>query len=154
MSAYQAERLLEFFMKNLGPPVYNQAISDARAFMLENAGLPVDCHVVAQGRLGNGVLVSLASADGTLKGSGGTVAVFGDEGRLVVEGSEARICADGDPQMLEVDLEDANPAAEFVSGLTGGEMHLATGREGADAVAFTEAVYISAAEGRAVSIEG
>ena len=34
LSSYQAERLLEFFMKNLGPPVYNQAISDARAFML------------------------------------------------------------------------------------------------------------------------
>ena len=34
LSAYQAERLLEFFMKNLGPPVYNQAISDAHAFML------------------------------------------------------------------------------------------------------------------------
>ena len=35
LSAYQAERLLKFFMKNLGSPVYNQAISDARAFMLE-----------------------------------------------------------------------------------------------------------------------
>ena len=35
LSAYQAERLLEFFIKNLGPPVYNQAISDARTFMFE-----------------------------------------------------------------------------------------------------------------------
>ena len=34
LSSYQAELMLEFFMKTLGPPVYNQAISDARAFML------------------------------------------------------------------------------------------------------------------------
>ena len=34
LSSYQAERILEFFMKTLGPSVYNQAISDARAFML------------------------------------------------------------------------------------------------------------------------
>jgi uncharacterized protein (DUF2164 family) len=28
-----AERLLEFFVKELGAPVYNQAIQDARAFL-------------------------------------------------------------------------------------------------------------------------
>ena len=31
----QAEMLLEFFVKELGPPVYNQAIRDARAFLHE-----------------------------------------------------------------------------------------------------------------------
>lgn len=35
LSAFRAERLLEFFLKALGPPVYNQAIQDARAFMQE-----------------------------------------------------------------------------------------------------------------------
>jgi uncharacterized protein (DUF2164 family) len=35
LSEYQAERLLDFFIKQLGPPIYNQAIADARAFMLE-----------------------------------------------------------------------------------------------------------------------
>jgi uncharacterized protein (DUF2164 family) len=30
-----AERLLEFFVKELGAPVYNQAIQDARKFLLE-----------------------------------------------------------------------------------------------------------------------
>jgi uncharacterized protein (DUF2164 family) len=30
-----AERLLEFFVKELGAPVYNQAIQDARRFLLE-----------------------------------------------------------------------------------------------------------------------
>jgi len=29
-----AERLLEFFLKELGAPVYNQAIQDARKFLL------------------------------------------------------------------------------------------------------------------------
>ena len=35
LSPYRAERLLEFFVKALGPTVYNQAIQDARAFVLE-----------------------------------------------------------------------------------------------------------------------
>lgn len=35
LSAYQTERLLEFFMRELGPSVYNQAIQDSRKFMLE-----------------------------------------------------------------------------------------------------------------------
>ena len=34
ISQYRAERLLEFFVKALGPAVYNQAIQDARGFML------------------------------------------------------------------------------------------------------------------------
>jgi len=33
LSAFRAQRLLEYFIKTLGPPIYNQAISDARAFM-------------------------------------------------------------------------------------------------------------------------
>lgn len=35
ISDYRAERVLEFFMSILGPPVYNQAIQDARAFISE-----------------------------------------------------------------------------------------------------------------------
>ena len=35
LSRYRAERLLDFFVKTLGPPVYNQAIQDSRAFMTE-----------------------------------------------------------------------------------------------------------------------
>ena len=33
MSEFQAELALEFFVRELGPPVYNQAIRDARGFM-------------------------------------------------------------------------------------------------------------------------
>ncbi len=35
LSPFRAERILEFFLKTLGPSVYNQAIQDARAFMAE-----------------------------------------------------------------------------------------------------------------------
>lgn len=31
----RAARILDFFVKELGPPVYNQAIQDARAFLHE-----------------------------------------------------------------------------------------------------------------------
>jgi len=34
LSQFQAEILLEFFVSDLGPTVYNQAIRDARDFML------------------------------------------------------------------------------------------------------------------------
>ena len=32
LSAFQAERLTDFFLGQLGPPVYNQAVQDARAY--------------------------------------------------------------------------------------------------------------------------
>ena len=33
ISDFQAERLLDFFVRELGAPVYNQAVQDARAFL-------------------------------------------------------------------------------------------------------------------------
>ena len=35
LSDFQAERLLEFLVRELGAPVYNQAIRDAHAFLTE-----------------------------------------------------------------------------------------------------------------------
>ncbi len=35
LSAFRAEKILAFFLKSLGPPLYNQAIGDARSFMLQ-----------------------------------------------------------------------------------------------------------------------
>jgi len=35
LSDYRAGQVLDFFIRELGPPVYNQAIQDARGFMLE-----------------------------------------------------------------------------------------------------------------------
>ncbi len=34
LSAFQADRLIDFFLTQIGPPVYNQAVQDARAFVL------------------------------------------------------------------------------------------------------------------------
>lgn len=34
LSAFRADHLLDFFLEALGPQVYNQAVQDARAFML------------------------------------------------------------------------------------------------------------------------
>jgi len=34
LSEFQAQRLIDFLMSQLGPPVYNQAIHDARAFVM------------------------------------------------------------------------------------------------------------------------
>ena len=34
LSEFQADRLLDFMITHLGAPVYNQAIQDARSFML------------------------------------------------------------------------------------------------------------------------
>ncbi len=33
LSEFKAEQLLDFFVENLGPPVYNQAIRDAHSFL-------------------------------------------------------------------------------------------------------------------------
>ncbi len=35
VSELKAERILEYFVERLGPPVYNQAIRDAHAFLQE-----------------------------------------------------------------------------------------------------------------------
>ena len=34
LSQFQAERLIDLFLARLGPPVYNQAVQDARKFIL------------------------------------------------------------------------------------------------------------------------
>ncbi len=33
LSRFRAEQLLDFLLNALGPPIYNQAVQDARAFM-------------------------------------------------------------------------------------------------------------------------
>ena len=35
LSQFRAEQIFDFFLKALGPAVYNQAVQDARAFMME-----------------------------------------------------------------------------------------------------------------------
>lgn len=38
LSQFKAEQLLDFFIENLGPPIYNQAIRDAHAFIQDKLG--------------------------------------------------------------------------------------------------------------------
>lgn len=38
LSPFKTGQLLDFFVRELGPPVYNQAIRDAHAFMQERLG--------------------------------------------------------------------------------------------------------------------
>jgi len=38
LSAFRAESLLDFFVKELGPPVYNQGVRDAAAYMHAKLG--------------------------------------------------------------------------------------------------------------------
>lgn len=35
LSSFRAQALVDFFLRELGPPVYNQAIQDARGFLQE-----------------------------------------------------------------------------------------------------------------------
>lgn len=35
LSSFQSERVLDFFVKKIGAPVYNQAVRDARGFVQE-----------------------------------------------------------------------------------------------------------------------
>lgn len=35
LSRFRAEQVVDFFIRILGPAVYNQAVQDARAFMME-----------------------------------------------------------------------------------------------------------------------
>ncbi len=34
LSEFQAERLIDFFMSQMGPPVYKQAVQDARRYVM------------------------------------------------------------------------------------------------------------------------
>jgi uncharacterized protein (DUF2164 family) len=46
LSPFRAEQLLEFFLRHLGPPLYNQAVQDTRAFLAEKLDdLDVEFHV-------------------------------------------------------------------------------------------------------------
>ncbi|HEY2435074.1 MAG TPA: DUF2164 domain-containing protein [Vicinamibacterales bacterium] len=38
LSAFRAEALLDFFVRQLGPPVYNQGVRDAAAFVQAKLG--------------------------------------------------------------------------------------------------------------------
>ena len=53
LSPFRAQRLLEFFIQSLGPPLYNQAIGDARAFMARKLD-DLDAEFFQPGEAGQG----------------------------------------------------------------------------------------------------
>lgn len=121
----------------------------------ENAGMPAECLLAIQARLTNGILVSITSADVPSAGiSGqGRLTIIGERGRLVHDFTtpdEIWIERGVERESITSRLADTTPAAAFVAAIQGSP-NWAPAQVGADAVAFTEAVYQSAVEKRIVT---
>lgn len=124
--------------------------------LTESAGLPVESYVGLQARLANRVLFSLSTADGVPAGIN-HLAIYGDMGTLTAEwpGEQTPdivIHLGQQRENLEVDIPDTTPTAAFVDTVVDGAPNLSPGRNGAYAVALSEAVYRSAAERRFVEV--
>jgi len=121
-----------------------------------SAGLPVETHLGIQARLANDVLLSLSLSDSVPAGAN-RLTVYGDLGTLTAD------WATGHPEIvvhraegreeLDIELQDTTTTAAFVDTILKGTPNLSPARDGAYAVAFTEAVYRSIAEKRIVGIE-
>lgn len=124
--------------------------------MTESGGLPVDCFVTVQARLGNGVLFSITSADAMPQG------IFSEQRHLMIVGDEGVLMDDaeggiwlhhaGERKLLEVTCPSRTVAAAFVDAILKQDTNYPHAIEGAYAVEFIEAVYRSAVEGRIVQI--
>ena len=112
----------------------------------ENADMPAECFLNIQARLTNGVLVSITSADVPAAG-------ISSQGRLTIIGERPLVHDFSAPGEIWIErgaerepitprLADTTPAAAFLDAIQG-KPNLAPAQEGADAVAFTEAVYQS-----------
>jgi predicted dehydrogenase len=123
----------------------------------ESAGLSVECFLNIQARLANGVLLSMTSADVVSKdlvGSQQRLVIVGELGMLIddPEGG-VWISRDGARRRVEAEIPDTTKADAFVSAVTEGGENLGPARDGAYAVALTEAAYRSAAEWRIVRVD-
>lgn len=129
----------------------------AVAACTESAGMPVDRIVQVQARLANDVLLSLAAVDGVPGAPRWRLAVYGDLGVMTAdwEGWAASdIWLDAEERArLDVEISDSTVAAEFVRGVKGESASLASSREGAYAVALTEAAYRAASEKQWIHLE-
>lgn len=125
--------------------------------LMENAGLSVEQIVSVQARLANEVLLSLSVADG-IQAPGGHITVLGDKGMLTAGWQawggpeEVWMHREDGAQQLAVEHDDSNAAADFVDSILDGTARGASGRDGAHAVALTEAAYASAAERRLIEV--
>jgi len=121
-----------------------------------SAGLPVETHVGVQARLANGVLLSLATADG-VPAEANRVVVYGDGGTLTADWTgwqapEVVLHLPGGHKPIVTDVPETTTTAAFVDTILSGAPNLSPARDGAYAVALSEAVYRSAAEGRIIQI--
>ncbi|MBN1249908.1 MAG: Gfo/Idh/MocA family oxidoreductase [Anaerolineae bacterium] len=121
--------------------------------------LPVETHVGVQARLANDVLVSVSAADG-VPAAAHRLIVYGDGGTLTTSwagwsGHETMVyTSEGTSTLESVADSETTPTDAFIDAIIGNGPNLCTARDGAQAVAFTEAVYRSAAERAFVRIDG
>lgn len=123
----------------------------------ESLGMPAECLLNIQARLGNGVLVSISSADvesGGFSGQGSLV-IIGEEGIVtfdIAKPQEVWVTRGGQREQIAPTIADTNAAAAFVATILDGAPNMSPPHEGAYATAFSEAIYQSAAERRIVTI--
>lgn len=120
-----------------------------------SAGLPVETHLGVQARLANDVLVSLSSADG-VAAKANHLTLYGDAGTLIADWTEEQpeiVVRDAEGESaLEGEGAETTPTAAFIDTIRNGAPNLSPARDGAHAVAFTEAVYRSIEEGTVVQV--
>jgi predicted dehydrogenase len=111
-----------------------------------------------QARLTNGVLLSLTFSDvepGGFAGQGSLI-LIGEAGIAsfdISKPNEVWITRQGASEAIVPKFADTNAAAAFVSAICEGGPNLSPPQDGAYAVAFSEAVYRSAAEKRIITVQ-
>jgi predicted dehydrogenase len=124
----------------------------------ESAGMPAECFLNIQARLTNGVLLSLTFSDvepGGFAGQGSLI-LIGEAGIAsfdISKPNEVWITRQGASEAIVPKFADTNAAAAFVSAICEGGPNLSPPQDGAYAVAFSEAVYRSAAEKRIITVQ-
>lgn len=123
---------------------------------LEPAGNPTDRRLSVQARLANGVLVSLVGHSEVAGPPRARVTVLGDGGLAIGDGplvtGEFWIQGEGERTPVGPSGPDVTPTAAFAAAVLDGAPNPAPPSEAARAVAFVEAAYRSAAEGRTVEV--
>jgi predicted dehydrogenase len=126
----------------------------------EEAGLPVDCFLGVQSRLKNGVLLSLQFTAGVPGEMRSRLTVFADDGVLTthfkglgeMSGNDVWIETGGGREAIVVKGADRTTDEAFLETVLDGKPNPATAADGANAVAFTEAVYRSLREKSVVDV--
>jgi predicted dehydrogenase len=126
------------------------------AALTATAGLPVESFVTAQARLTNGVLLALSWGDAPPR------PLLEEERQLMILGEEGALTSGADDTLwlyqagtrtkIESEHPDRSKADAFVATILDGSPNPSPAEQGANAVAFMEAVYRSAAEGRLVRV--